>query len=340
MKAIVYSAPRAFEYQDVPAPEPEPDEVLIKIDACGVCGTDLHLHEGEFGPRFPLIPGHEFTGVIEATGDQAKKFSRGQRVVANSNVACGSCYMCMRGDFLLCERLAAYGVTLPGGFAEHMKIKEDRVFPLSKLPAREAVMVEPTACAVHGIEVLDMKPGSDVLLFGAGPTGQVLAQLLKLNGAGRLVVAAPPGAKLDLAEKLAADVVVPMDRKNPEVHRKRLAELSPKGFDYVVEATGAPNVVEESLLAVRRRGTILIYGVYPETARTAFNPFDVFRRELTIKGSFAQIDSFERALAYLESGKIKVGEIVTEEIPLKDWGRALEIAWSRQGIKTAMVPGE
>jgi D-arabinitol dehydrogenase (NADP+) len=199
-------------------------------------------------------------------------------------------------------------------------------------------MVEPTACALHGIEVLDAKPGSDVLLFGAGPTGQVLAQLVKLNGAARLAVAAPPGPKLDLISRLAADDVVPMDRQNPEVHRKRLQELSPKGFDYVIEATGAAVVCEEALRYVRRRGTLLVYGVYPEKDFVKFNPYDLFRGEISIKGSFAQIDSFARALAYLENGRIKVSEIVTEELPLAEYQHALELAWAHKGVKTALVP--
>jgi D-arabinitol dehydrogenase (NADP+) len=219
-----------------------------------------------------------------------------------------------------------------------MKIKIDRVFPISHLSAREAVMVEPTSCALHGMEVLDMEPGSDVLIFGAGPTGQVLAQLMKMNGAATLTAAAPAGSKLDLIGKLAADNIVPMDRRDPSVHQRRLKELAPKGFDYVIEATGAPSVCEEALHFVRRRGTLLVYGVYPEKASVRFDPFDVFRREITIKGSFAQIDSFQRALNYLENGRIQVKEIVTQEIPLKDWGKALELAWSRQGIKTALVP--
>jgi D-arabinitol dehydrogenase (NADP+) len=167
----------------------------------------------------------------------------------------------------------------------------------------------------------------------------VMAQLLKLNGAANLVVAAPAGPKLDLVAKLAADQVVAMDRNGPEVHRKRLHEISPKGFDAVIEATGAPSVCQEVTHFVRRRGTILIYGVYPEKATVSINPFDVFRNELTIKGSFAQIDSFERALNYLDNGRIKVNEIVTQEIPLKDWGKALDLAWKRQGIKTALIPG-
>jgi D-arabinitol dehydrogenase (NADP+) len=338
MKAIVYDAPRQFKYKEVPEPEIQSDDVLVRIDACGLCGTDLHIHEGEFAPNFPLIPGHEFTGEIVALGGSVKGLTQKQRVVGNSNESCGKCFYCMRGDFLLCLNLQAYGVTQDGGFAQYLRIKADRIFPIGNLTSREAVMVEPSACAVHGMEVLAMKPGSDVLLFGAGPTGQVLAQLLKLNGAGRLVVAAPPGPKLELAGRLAADEIVPMDRKNPDKHRNRLRELNPTGFDYIVEATGSAFVCEDALQFVRRGGTLLVYGVYPESETVRFNPFDLFRREITIKGSFAQIDAFPRALAYLESGKIKVNEIVTDEFALEDWAKVLEHAWARKGIKIAVIP--
>jgi D-arabinitol dehydrogenase (NADP+) len=338
MKAIVYDAPRQFKYKEVPEPEIQSDDVLVRIDACGLCGTDLHIHEGEFAPNFPLIPGHEFTGEIVALGGSVKGLKQKQRVVGNSNESCGKCFYCMRGDFLLCLNLRAYGVTQDGGFAQYLRIKADRIFPIGNLTSREAVMVEPSACAVHGMEVLAMKPGSDVLLFGAGPTGQVLAQLLKLNGAGRLVVAAPPGPKLELAGRLAADEIVPIDRKNPDRHRNRLRELNPTGFDYIVEATGSAFVCEDALQFVRRGGTLLVYGVYPETETVRFNPFDLFRREITIKGSFAQIDAFPRALAYLESGKIKVNEIVTDEFALEDWPKVLEHAWARKGIKIAVIP--
>ncbi|MBV9673735.1 MAG: zinc-dependent alcohol dehydrogenase family protein [Verrucomicrobia bacterium] len=336
MKAIVYDAPRTFHYKDVPEPDILPDEVLIRIHACGLCGTDLHIHEGEFSPNFPLIPGHEFTGEIVAAGAAVQGLQKGQRVVANSNQACGKCFYCLRGQYLYCKNLNAYGVTRNGGFAEYLRIKADRVFQIDHLSYRQAIMVEPTSCAVHGIEVLAMEPGSDVLLYGAGPTGQVLAQLLKLNGAGRLVVAAPPGPKLDLAGRLAADETVEMDRKNAEKHRARLNEFN--GFDYVIEATGSPHVLQDALRTARRGGTVLVYGVYPENASVQFNPFDMFRNELSIKGSFAQIDSFPRALNYLETGKIKVDEIISDEFELKDWDQVLQHAWSRKGIKTALFP--
>jgi D-arabinitol dehydrogenase (NADP+) len=338
MKAIVYDAPKQYQYKDVPDPKIGPDEVLVRVQACGLCGTDLHIHEGEFSPRWPLIPGHEFTGEIVSVGSNVKDLKEGQRMVGNSNQSCGKCFYCLRGDPLLCPNLAAYGVTLDGGFAEYLQIKADRVFPINHLSPREAVMVEPTACALHGMEVLAAKPGSDVLLFGAGPTGQVLAQLIKLNGAGKLVVAAPAGPKLDLIKNLAADEVVAIDRKDPEKHRRQLKAISPTGFDYIIEATGSPAVCEEALQYARRGGTLLVYGVYPEDAAVRFNPFDVFRQEITIKGSFAQLNSFGRALSYLESGKLKVNEIVTDEFELKDWGTVLERAWARKGIKTALIP--
>lgn len=338
MKAIVYDAPRSYAYRDVPEPELTGNDVLIQVKGCGLCGTDLHIHEGEFGPRFPLIPGHEFTGEIAAVGDGVTAWQPGDRVVANCNRSCGGCFYCRRGQYLLCERLEAYGIQMDGGFAEFMRVHAGDVFRVNKLSWREAIMVEPTACAVHGVEVLGVKPGADVLLFGAGPTGQVLAQLLKYNGAATLTVAAPAGPKLALAERLSADRVVAVDRHDPEKHRRALQEISPHGFDYVVEATGAPNMCEEALRQVRRGGEVLIYGVYPEGATASFNPFDVFRREITIKGSFAQIDTFDRALAYLENGKVRVNEIVTDEFELKDWGRALEGAWQRRGIKTMMMP--
>lgn len=338
MKAIVYDAPRSFSYRDVAEPRVEDDEVVIRVRACGLCGTDLHIHEGEFGPRFPLIPGHEFAGEIVEVGKAAGNWRAGDRVVANCNRACMECFYCRRGEQLRCENLVAYGIQMDGGFAEFMRIKARELFSVSGLPWREAVMVEPTACAVHGMDVLDVRPGADVLMFGAGPTGQVLAQLLKRNGAARLTVAAPPGPKLALAERLSADRVVAVDRHHPEAHRAALRDISPNGFDYVVEATGAPEMCAEAVRQTRRGGTVLIYGVYPEPATFPVNPFDVFRNEITIKGSFAQIHDFGRALAYLETGQVKVDEIVTHEFELKDWGKALEHSWQRQGIKSVIIP--
>jgi len=338
MKAIVYDAPRKFEYRDLAVPKIQANEILLRVHACGVCGTDLHVHEGEFGPRFPLTPGHEFSGEIVELGSEVTGLKKGQRATASTTMACGKCFYCKRGDFLECENLDGIGVEINGAFAEYIKLRADLVFPIEKLSTRESVMVEPTARAVHGMQTLAMKPASKVLLFGAGPTGQVLAQLLKLNGASHLAVAAPAGPKLDLIARLAADEVVAIDRKDPEVHRGGLRNVSANGFDYVVEATGSTDLLQDAIRFTRRRGTIMVYAVYPDHAIAKITPADIMRRELTIKGSFAQIDCFPRALDYLESGKIKVDEIVTHEIPLRDYQKALDLAFAREGIKIAIIP--
>jgi D-arabinitol dehydrogenase (NADP+) len=338
MKAIVYSAPREFLFRDVPDPEIAADEVLLRVRACGICGTDLHIHEGEFFAKFPLIPGHEFAGEVVRVGSAVESLQVGQQVVADNTEMCGTCFYCRRDQPLYCENLLAQGVNTAGGLAQYVVVKAPKVFPFKNLSWREAAMVEPTACAVHGMDIIDVEPGSDVLLFGAGPTGIVLAQLLKLNGAARLIVAAPEGRKLNLIERLCADQVVVMDRNDRSNHYKRLKEISPRGFDYVIEATGSPHVCEESIEYVRQGGELVVYGVYPEAARLSWSPYEIFRREITIKGSFAQSHCFDRALQYLESGRIKVDEVVTEEFELSDYAYALDTVRSRRGIKTIVLP--
>lgn len=338
MKAIVYHAPGEYLYEDVPDPAPRNDEVIIAIGACGLCRTDMHIHLGHFLSRFPLINGHEIAGEIVETGGNVKDFKPGQRVVADNTELCGHCFFCRRDEPLFCENFISHGCNAAGGFAEYVAIKAEKVFPIRGLSNQEAIMTEPAACALHGMDVIRIRPGSEVLLFGAGPTGLILAQLARLNGAAWLAVAAPPGKKLNMAKSLAADVVYPIDKEDFGKHRTAIQEAHPRGFDTVIEATGVPELLQEAIQHTRTGGQAIAYGVYPEGKRVPISPYEIFRREITLKGSFAQTHCFDRALSYLESGRITVRDLVTHEFSLKDYGNALDTMEHGNAIKISLHP--
>lgn len=338
MKAVVYDRPAEFTVREIARPDPGPGQVLIKVGVAGVCGTDLHIHHGEFGPTYPLTPGHEFTGEVVAHGDETGRPLIGHRVVVDNTASCGRCVECRRARPAYCTALSAQGVNAPGGFAEFVITDADRCFVVDDLDPEVAVLAEPVACVVHGLDVLQLQPGADVLLFGAGPTGLILTSLLGRSGAGRLVVAAPTAAKLELARARGADETVQLDRSDPEVGRDRLRALAPGGFDVVIDATGAPSVLDAALDLIRTGGTVFVYGMTPEATRWPVSPYDIFRRELTIKGSFAQQFSFDRALTALRTGRVDPTGLISRSYPLDAYGEALAAVADSATVKVVITP--
>ncbi|KAI0776487.1 NADP+-dependent D-mannitol dehydrogenase, partial [Irpex lacteus] len=331
--------PKNFEIRKVPIPEITDDEVLFKVTCCGVCGTDSHVHNGEFITKFPLIPGHEVVGVIEKVGKNVTDFSKGDRVVADPGITCGKCLYCRRGTTILCENFVGRGVSCEGGFAEYCVFSADKVYKIHNLTDEEATLIEPAACAIHGVDKLNPGVGIEALIIGSGPTGLILAQLLKLNGAARVVIAANKGIKTQLAKDLkAGDEFVELDRANPEAQWEQLKKENPYGFDVVVEATGVAKIATEAIHYVRRGGTLMVYGVYDNDALVHWAPSKIFVDEIRIVGSFAQAHCFPRAVAYLDSGKINVKGMVTDVFALGDYQKALDKMNSRQAVKIAVKP--
>merc|ERR1712144_30003 len=338
MKALRYSKPEEYGIVTVPLPKLRPNDVLIKVKACGVCGTDLHIHEGEFIAKFPLIPGHETVGVVAAVGAEVKGFTVGERVVADSSELCNECFYCRRGQLLLCEHFEAHGVTMDGGFAEYCASPAGKVFKIHNLSDVDATLLEPASCAAHGLDKIAPKLGSSVLMFGAGPTGLVLAQMLRQNGGCHVVVAAPQGLKMELAKKLGAgDEYIELSRSEPEVQFQKLKADHPYGFDIVVEATGSPKILEDAINYVRRGGKLVVYGVYSASARVSWPPSKIFGDEITILGSFSETYMFPVAIDYLDSGKVKVEGIVNKTYKLEQWGECLEAMKNKTAIKAAIV---
>lgn len=325
MKAVRYEGPTSFQVTDVPIPQPASGEVLIKVTQAGVCGTDLHIHHGGFDARFPLTPGHEVVGTVAALGDGVDRFRVGEQVTVNPNIPCGRCRYCLSGRTILCENLRNVGVTLDGFFAEYACVSELLVFSVEGLGVETAVFTEPTACAMHGIETLQIRPGSTAVVLGSGPTGLLLAQLIASGGASSVTVASDKAFQLEVASALGATDTVLIHRGEPEGNLKTLRDASDGvGFDIVVEATGAAEVGNICLPLVANGGTMLIYGVTDANDRLPISPYDIFRRELTIKGSFAEITSFGAAIEFLRAGRVRTDGIISHRFGLDDYGQALE----------------
>ena len=324
MKAVVYDAPRSFEVRDVPTPEPAAGEVLIRVIQTGLCGTDLHIHDGDFYAAFPLIPGHEIVGTVHGLGAGVDRFTVGDRVTVNPNINCGWCRPCQTGRPLLCKNLKGVGTNWPGGFAEYLAIPAAYVYAVGDLPDDTAVATEPAACAMHGMETLQVRPGSTVLVLGAGPTGVLLSQLLVHGGGAHVTVAAPTQFKLDRAATLGVDTTFLMHRDDLKGDVEALlAATDGEGYDVVVDATGAATVTERTVDLARDGGTVMIYGVTGPDDRISLRPYDIFRREITIKGSFAEISSFPQTIEALQSGRARTDGLITHRFTLDQYADAL-----------------
>jgi D-arabinitol dehydrogenase (NADP+) len=341
VKAVLYDAPRSYSVTEVPLPEAAPGQVRIKVDQVGICGTDLHIHEGDFNAVFPLVPGHELVGVVDRIGDGVTRFRLGEQVTVNPNVHCGLCQYCLAGRLILCENLKGYGSNFPGFFAEYVAVPEQLVFSVEGLDRDTAVFAEPASCAMHGVESLQIRPGASALVFGAGPTGLLLAQLIAHGGASSVTVAAPSAFKLETAGALGVDRTVQIDRRDADANVRRLREQSPRGdgFDIVVEATGSTAVGDICVPLTRNGGTVLVYGVTRNEDVVRFHPFDVFRREITVKGSFAEITSFGAAIEAMRNGRIRTDGIITHRFGLDDYGKALDALTHDPTVHKLVITG-
>lgn len=341
MRAVVYDRPENFVVTTMPVPGIGPDDVLVRMRRTGVCGTDVHLHHGEFSPRYPLVPGHEMAGTVERVGLNVEAPNVGDSVAINNRIDCGDCTQCRRGLPMYCVNLVDHGVTAQGGLAEYVVVPAARCHRHEALTLDQLVFAEPMACVMHGIDVLGMHPGADVLVFGAGTTGLLLAQALRACGAATVTVAAPTPSKLDLARRLGADHAIRIDRDDHTAGSEGLRAIAPDGFDVVIDATGSPAVMDLAIKLTRSGGSVLLYGMAPERAELTISPFEVFSRQLTIKGSFTQAFSFERGLAMLGSGRIQVGELLTHRFGLNQYADALDaVRNDRTCVKAVVVQGD
>jgi 2-desacetyl-2-hydroxyethyl bacteriochlorophyllide A dehydrogenase len=305
--------------------------LIVKVDSCGVCGTDLHVIEGDFAPtRYPIIPGHEFSGEVVAVGRDSTATKVGDFVAVDPSLYCGSCYFCQRGRNNLCERWNAIGVgSAHGGCAEFVRVPAANAHVLpNDLPRAWGALVEPLSCAIRGFDQLEVKLGSTYLIYGAGTMGLLLAQLAAHAGAAAVdMVDINPG-RFELARRLAAD------RTASSANDLETA----RGWDVVIDATGSIAAIEDGLRKVKRGGTFLMFGVASADAVASVSPFRIYNDEIRIIGSMAVLHSFERARDLLLKGVIDCPAMITHQFPLNEYARAIETFRGGSGIKIQIKP--
>ncbi len=330
MKAVIFPQPGKFEVRDREIPEIKNDEVLIKNKYAGFCGTDLKIFNGDYVTVFPLIPGHEFAGLVEEVGEKVTKFKIGQRVAVEHTITCGTCYYCKRNEQNLCINRGSYGTTADGGFAEYTKIPEFHLHHLSdKITFKEAALQEPLSCVIFALEKINIRFGDKALLFGAGSTGLILLQLLNIRGVSSITLVDIDKEKLQVGKKLGASKVL----INDEELDNKLKSISEYNFDIVIDATGITRVCEQLFKYINKNGRILFFGLCNHEERISISPYQVTKNDLSLFGSFSYKRNTAQALEMLEGEKINLEGLISHEFKLTDFGKAFELAKSGKFTK-------
>ena len=321
MRTAVIVTPGEIAIETVPDPAPGPKEVVVRVAGCGICGTDLHILEGEFAPAYPIVPGHEFAGEVVAVGSAVSELRVGDQVAVDPSLHCGECYYCRRARGNLCENWAAIGVTVAGGAAEYAVAPAKNCFrlPATVKPA-DAALIEPLSCAVRGFDVLPRRLADHYLIYGAGTMGLMMMELAKRCGAATVSMVDLNPSRLETAKLLGCTATV---TSADELER-------PRGWDVVIDCTGVEAAINDGLGRVGKAGTFLQFGVSNYEARATIEPYKIYNRELTITGSMAVLHSFERAGELFAAGVLDPAVFISHRLPLDRYAEA--VAQFRAGI--------
>ncbi|WCJ60064.1 galactitol-1-phosphate 5-dehydrogenase [Fontisphaera persica] len=333
MKALLLTDYRRLEVADFPAPTPGPDELLVRVRACGICGSDIHGYDGSSGRRIPpLIMGHEAAGVVEAVGGAVSRFQPGDRVTFDSTVYCGQCAYCRAGQINLCDRRQVLGVSCGeyrrhGAFAEYVVVPERTAVALPEdLSFVHAALVEPVSIAVHAVNRLPIRLGDSAAVVGTGMIGLLVVQALRLAGCGKIVALDVEPRKLALARELGADAA--LDARDPEAPAQVAAMTGGRGVDVAVEAVGAAAPVQLAIRCLRKGGALGLVGNVTPNIELPLQA--VVTRELTLYGSCASQGEYPACLELLRRGAMRVEPLISARIPLEAAPQWFERLYQRE----------
>jgi L-iditol 2-dehydrogenase len=343
MKAVVKTkrGEGNVEYMDYPEQDPGPGEVKVRVEAAGICGTDIHILHDEFLSLPPVVMGHEFSGCVVGLGPQVKRFGMGERVTAEVPAyACGSCLYCKTGSVNLCDNRRGVGWSVNGCFAEFIVVEEGQLHAIpDRLSYEEGALLEPLACCVHGvIELTDIKAGDTVYVSGPGPVGILTAQVAAAEGA-RVVVGgtSADSRRLELASGLGVHRTVDVEREDPIAILRDLTDGL--GADVVVECAGAMPAIRKSIDIVRRGGLVTQIGLSGRSVELEIDK--LVRKEVRLQGVFsANWRSWEYAIRLVEQGRVSLTPVISHRLPLSEWCEGLSMAERREGLKVLLMPGK
>lgn len=341
MRSAVFYGKHDLRVEEHEMPVVGPHDVLIQVKACGVCGTDVHIYEGDKGAAEvtpPTILGHEFSGVIREVGSQVKNYKAGDRVCIDPNCYCGACDPCRNGVAHYCENMIGYGTTVDGGFAEYCAVDERQVYLLGEHTTFEqGAMAEPVACCLHGIDMCEIQPGHQVVVIGGGMIGLLMLQLAKLAGAAKVALLEPVENKREVGRKLGADVCI--DPLKEDV-KGRLAECGMNWVNVVIECVGRPTTIEQAIDIAGNKAVVMMFGLTKPDEEIAVKPFQIFQKELVLKASYINPYTQRRALDLINSGRLDVSSMVYEVCGLEELGDVLGRPEVRAKGKYVIDPGK
>ncbi|KIN70535.1 Alcohol dehydrogenase GroES domain protein [Sulfitobacter noctilucae] len=325
MKAIVFAGKNDVQFTDLPDPKPGAGEVVVQVKASGICHTDYEVLKDNYGTgAFPVVPGHEYAGVVVEVGADVTGVATGDRVAVDPNLECGTCRACARGWAHLCENLGAYGVTTNGGFAELSVVKASAVHPIGDMSFLQAALAEPMGCVLNGVDAVHAPWMKEALIFGAGPMGLLMGMALKAEGVSKVAFVDIAQSRLDLAASFGFDAVPAGSAELQDWHHRA---------DLAVEATGVPAVASGLTSYMANGGKGLYFGVCPSDAKIDVSPFEVFRRQLTLAGSHSLNHNIPKSLAVIAGLGSDIDRAVSHRLPLNEISKLLETKPPQDSLK-------
>ena len=318
MKSAVFYQKHDLRIEEIPTPAPKEGELLIKVMACGICGTDLHIFHGDEGAAATppgTVLGHEFAGYVEAVGSGVTDFAVGDRVCVDPNKLCNECEWCLGGLGHYCEHMIGIGTTVHGGFSEYCVVPKSQAYKIADTTTFEmAAMTEPVACCIHGIDMCEIKPGDTVAVIGGGMIGMIMLQLAKISGAARLIMIEPVAHKREQAMGLGADLCIDPINENVE---EVLKANGIKRISTVIECVGKIQTIEMAMNIAGQKSVVMVFGLTAPGEKLTVLPFEqIFKKEIVLKGSFINPYTQKRALSLIDSRRIDVSSIVAAYEPL------------------------